>query len=115
MAKRSVFRESLKKNFYWKVAMRLSLPKNRFVSSIRRPMVHIPRRTIPYYPTRHVATAAYPFEQEIYLVGKSIIAFVFFYTSLNWFYYKRTREELEDFYASDAKEIKPKKKDDTKK
>lgn len=31
-----------------------------------------------------------------YIVGKGIIAFTFFYTSLNYFHYKRLREENED-------------------
>ncbi len=31
-----------------------------------------------------------------YFVGKGIIAFTFFYTSLNYFHYKRLREEYEE-------------------
>lgn len=31
-----------------------------------------------------------------YFVGKGIIAFTFFYTSLNYFYYRRLREDYED-------------------
>lgn len=31
-----------------------------------------------------------------YIIGKGIIAFTFFYTSLNYFHYKRLREEYED-------------------
>lgn len=85
-------------------------------SRLQRPLVCSPRRILTRVPPqRNIMVSAYPFEQEISLIGKSIVAFVFFYTSLNWFYYKRTREDLEDFYASNAKEIKPTKKEDTEK
>ena len=59
---------------------------------------------------RSFRVSAIPYEYETELLGKGIVAFVFFYTSLQWFYYKRTREELEEFYRSDTKEIKPTKK-----
>ena len=96
--------------------MRLSLLKTNFASAPRRPILYRPRRfPPPVISPRNVSVSAYPYEQEIYLIGKSILAFVFFYTSLNWFHYKRTREEMEEFYTSDAKEIKPKKKEETEK
>lgn len=38
--------------------------------------------------------------------GTGITAFVFFYTSLNWWFYKREREELKRFYSMPDKKKK---------
>lgn len=38
-----------------------------------------------------------------YFIGKGIIAFTFFYTSLNYFHYKRLREEYEEENKDDKK------------
>jgi hypothetical protein len=38
-----------------------------------------------------------------YFIGKGMIAFTFFYTSLNYFYYKRLREEYEEENKDDQK------------
>jgi REP element-mobilizing transposase RayT len=38
-----------------------------------------------------------------YFVGKGIIAFTFFYTSLNYFHYRRLREEYENKDEDDKK------------
>jgi REP element-mobilizing transposase RayT len=38
-----------------------------------------------------------------YFVGKGIVLFTFFYTSLNYFHYKRLREEYEDQSKDDKK------------
>ena len=92
-------------------------------SYVNRPrLTYRPRprpRSVPYplpllSKKRTIQVSSFPYEFETYLIGKSILAFVFFYTSLNWFHYKRTREEIEEFYTSDAKEIKPTKKKEEK-
>lgn len=77
---------------------------------LQKPIV----KPLPTPQNRSIQARSFPYEVETYLIGKSIIAFVFFYTSLNWFYYKQTREEMEAFYKSDAKEIKPTKKKEEK-
>lgn len=38
------------------------------------------------------------------LVGKSIVLFTMFYTTMNWWFYKRTREELEENEEKDTEE-----------
>lgn len=38
-----------------------------------------------------------------YLIGKGIIAFTFFYTSLNYLHYKRLREEYDENNKGDDK------------
>lgn len=52
-------------------------------------------------------TRANAFENDVvslsYFFGKGIIAFTFFYTSLNYFHYKRLREEYEDQNKDDNK------------
>lgn len=90
------------------------------LSYVNRPRITF-RRNKPFQKpiikspqNRSIQARSFPYEVETYLIGKSIIAFVFFYTSLNWFYYKQTREEMEAFYKSDAKEIKPTKKKEEK-
>lgn len=39
-----------------------------------------------------------------YFIGKGVIAFTFFYTSLNYFHYKRLREEYEKENKDNEKE-----------
>lgn len=54
---------------------------------------HIPKQ-------KHSVTRVNSLSDDVvsmsYIIGKGIIAFTFFYTSLNYFHYKRLREEYED-------------------
>lgn len=54
-----------------------------------------------------IKTRTNAFESDVvtlsYFVGKGIIAFTFFYTSLNYLYYKRLREEYEEQDKDDKK------------
>ena len=55
----------------------------------------------PSYTTNKISkTRTNAFENDIvswsYIVGKGIITFTFFYTSLNYLHYKRLREENEE-------------------
>jgi hypothetical protein len=34
-------------------------------------------------------------EYDIYVIGKSVILFTMFYCSMNWYYYRKMREEIE--------------------
>jgi len=39
--------------------------------------------------------AVIDWEFQSYIIGKGLGAFVLFYTTANWWYYRRTREDLE--------------------
>jgi hypothetical protein len=45
-----------------------------------------------------------------YLLGKSIVLFVFFYCSLNWMHYKRINDDIKKMSDADKKERKDEKK-----
>lgn len=62
-----------------------TFPRSHFVQSTR---IITPRRMVK-------CKAFIPLEQTTYYIGKGIILFTMFYTGLNYFYYKRLREEEE--------------------
>jgi hypothetical protein len=82
---------------------------------IAPPRSFISRPTISSRPkqfhARQVTVRSTPFEYESYLLGKSIILFVLFYTTANWWFYKREREDMEKIYESKHKEKHTKKED----
>lgn len=41
-----------------------------------------------------------------YYVGKSIILFTLFYCSMNWFYYRNTRQDFENYEDNDNEDGK---------
>lgn len=46
---------------------------------------------------RNLTTKAFPIDLEFssYIIGKGIIVFTLTYCTLNWYLYKRTREDME--------------------
>lgn len=59
------------------------------------------RHTLPRKQVTHVVRptvrkiSAHDLVQTSHYVGEGIILFTMFYCSMNWWYYKRTREDLE--------------------
>lgn len=66
------------------------------VSTLPRRVSTLPRRVKPVIYTRDLKVNAIGDITDItYYVGKGIILFTFFYTSLNYFHYKKLREDQE--------------------
>ncbi len=51
----------------------------------------------PMVLKRNLTTKAFPIDLEFssYIIGKGIIVFTLTYCTLNWYLYKRTREDME--------------------
>ena len=80
-------------------------------STVSRPMCVIRRRQYnikPSFKHVHVPRSSWAETAEVtsYFVGKGIILFTMFYCSMNWWHYKRMREEIE---KENEKENKKKK------
>lgn len=75
---------------------------------LRRPQLH----NVVIRPKRTVQPRALHTDLDVVQISKTIgtgiTAFVFFYTSLNWWFYKRQREELKRFYSMPDKETNKK-------
>jgi hypothetical protein len=61
----------------------------------------IPSRQLLRHPIvvkRNLTTKAFPIDLDFssYIIGKGIIVFTLTYCSLNWYFYKRTREDIDD-------------------
>jgi hypothetical protein len=71
--------------------------------------MHVPPRTafIDGQPTTFLAS--FLASDGVFYVGKSVILFTMFYTTLNWWYFKRLSEE----YEADIPKKEKKEKDDT--